>query len=68
MSENLEVEVRGDIIIVSEPKTGFYGVYAKPSGEPWLKAQGMPNGTHEFKAQAWRAANDKARELGGLSE
>jgi hypothetical protein len=39
---------------------------ARFSVEPWLKAQGMPNGTHEFKAQAWHAANNKARELGWI--
>jgi hypothetical protein len=50
----------------SQPETGFYALYTKPSGEPQLKAQHMPLGTHEFKARAWQAANDKARELGWI--
>ena len=51
------------IIIVTEPETGFYAIYSKPRGEPWLEAQHMPLGTHDFKARAWDAANDKARKL-----
>ena len=60
---DLHVDVRGEIIIVTEPETGFYAIYSKPKGEPWLKAQHMPLGTHDFKARAWDAANDKARKL-----
>jgi len=39
-------------------------IYLKPKGEPWIKAAGIPTGTHEFRARAWGAANGKARELG----
>ena len=62
----LRVEVRGEIIIVTEPETGFYAIYTKPKDSPQLKAQHMPLGTNEFKARAWQAANDKARDLGWI--
>jgi hypothetical protein len=55
---DLHVDVRGELIIVTEPETG-----SKPKGEPWLKAKHMPLGTHDFKARAWDTANDKARKL-----
>jgi hypothetical protein len=60
---DLHVDVRGELIIVIEPETGFYAIYSKPKGEPWLKAKHMPLGTHDFKARAWDTANDKARKL-----
>ena len=41
----LRVEVRGKIIIVTEPETGMY---SKPKGELWFKAQHMPLSTFEF--------------------
>jgi hypothetical protein len=56
-TSELYVEVRGEIIVVTEPETGFYAL---------LKAQDMPLGTHQSKARAWQAANDKARELGWI--
>ena len=40
-----------------------YAIYSKPKGDPWLEAKHMPLGTHDFKARAWEAANDKARRL-----
>jgi len=61
----LQVEVRGEIIIVTEPETGFYATYSKPKGETWLKTQHMPLGTGDFKARAWDVANDKAVSSGG---
>ena len=65
-TSDLHVEVRGEIIVITQPETGFYALYTKPSGERQLKAQHMPLGTHDFKARAWQAANDKARELGWI--
>jgi hypothetical protein len=56
------MEVRGEIIIVTERETGSYAIYSKPKGEPGLKAQHMPLGTYDFKAR-WHAANDKACKL-----
>jgi hypothetical protein len=43
---DLHVEVRGEIIIVTEPETGFYAMYAKPKGDPWLEAEHMPMDGH----------------------
>jgi len=63
MQVDLNVEVRGDLIIVTELTTTFRAIYMKPKGEPWIKAAGVPTGTHEFRARAWTAANGKAREL-----
>ena len=63
---DLNVEVRDDLIIVTQPTTTFRAVYLKPNGEPWIKAAGVPTGTHEFRARAWGAANGKARELGWI--
>jgi hypothetical protein len=65
-TSELHAEVRGEVIVVTEPETGFYALYTKPSDEPQLKAQYMPLGTRQFKAPAWQAANDKARELGWI--
>jgi hypothetical protein len=65
-SSSLRVEVRGDLIIVTESKTGHYAIYSKPKGDPWLNVQGLPTGTHEVKAHAWQAAVDKARDLGWI--
>ena len=37
-----------------------------PSEQPQLIVKGTPNGNYDFLAQAWEAANDKARELGWI--
>jgi hypothetical protein len=63
---DLNVEVHGDLIIVTQPTTTFHAIYVKPKGEPWIKTAGVPTGTHEFRARAWGAANGKARELGWI--
>ena len=63
---HLNIEVRGDLIIVTELTTTFRAIYMKSKGEPWIKAAGVPTGTHEFRARAWGAANGKARELGWI--
>jgi hypothetical protein len=62
----LNIEVRGDLVIVTQPATTFLAIYMKPKGEPWIKAAGVPTGTDEFRARAWGAANGKARELGWI--
>ena len=63
---DLNIEVRDDLIIVTQPTTTFQAIYMKPKGEPWIKAAGVPTGTDEFRARAWGAANGKARELGWI--
>ena len=63
---DLNIEVRDDLIIVTQPTTTFQAIYVKPKDEPWIKTAGVPIGTHEFRARAWSAANGKARELGWI--
>jgi hypothetical protein len=63
---DLAIEVRDDEIIVTQPGSEFLAIYYIPEDESRLVARAMPIGTHEFKARAWRAANDKARELGWI--
>jgi hypothetical protein len=68
---DLNVEVHGDEIVVSLPHTHYTVTYYKPSNSPQLLAKRFPGKddpharmTHaEFLAQAWKLANDKAREL-----
>jgi len=63
-SELLVVEVQGGEIIVTAPN--FYASYVKPiTTRPRLILRRRSNtDDYELLAQAWQAANDKARELG----
>jgi hypothetical protein len=71
----LRVEVLGDEIIVILPATSYGVTYCKPGNSPHLVAKnfvskidaGAPMTHAEFLAEAWRAANDKARELGWIA-
>ena len=36
MGDNFEVDVKGDLIVVWDPATHFYAIYAKPSDQPQL--------------------------------
>jgi len=64
----LKVEVRDDEIIVTQAGSKFRAVYHKPDDQPQLIAKGTPHGNYDydFLAQAWVAANTKARELGWI--
>ena len=62
---DLSVEVRGDLMFVTEPETSLYAIYSKPDGEPWITGRHVPD-DHQFRARAWIAANAKARELGWI--
>ena len=54
----------GDLIVTSGE---FYAVYFKPVGQPQLiLRRRTPTDDHELLAQAWQAANKKARELGWI--
>jgi len=64
-STDLNVEVRGDLMFVTEPSTSVYAIYSKPDGEPWITARHVPE-DHGFRARAWIAACAKARELGWI--
>ena len=62
---DLHVEILGDEIVVRT--LGFYAAYTKSSDAPQLilKRRTETN-DHELLAQAWQAANDKAREFGWI--
>ena len=73
-TQELSVKVQGDEIIVTMPGTRFRVVYRKPHRELGLVAkldyfryeQKGPITRAVFHGRAWRAANDKARELGWI--
>ena len=54
----------GDIIVGTPD---FHAVYYKPRNQPQLILRRRSDtDDHELLAQAWQAANDKARELGWI--
>ena len=62
---DLHVEILGDEIVVRT--LGFYAAYTKSSDAPQLiLRRRTETNDHELLAQAWQAANDKARELGWI--
>jgi hypothetical protein len=72
---DLSVEARDRDIIVTMPGTSFRVVYRKRDRSPQLVArldyfqneQKGPITRAEFRARAWKLANDKARELGWIA-
>jgi hypothetical protein len=63
--ERLIVVARDGEIVVSVP--GFKAVYYKPTNQPQLTLRRRSNtDDNELLARAWKAANDKARELGRI--
>jgi hypothetical protein len=61
----LIADVSGNEIIVRT--LGFFAAYAKPSNAPQLiLRRRTETDDHALLAQAWQAANDKARELGWI--
>ena len=71
-SDLVKVEVQGWDIFVAMRGTCFRAKYRKQEA-PWLVAReygpddpGARVTLSEFRAIAWRAANDKARELGWI--
>jgi hypothetical protein len=69
----LKVEVRGGDIVITLPGTKFMVTYYKPKDVPELMSK--PDWTDDpdasvtlgaFRARAYIAANDKARELGWI--
>jgi hypothetical protein len=64
-SKRFVVVVQDDDIIVGV--SGIYAVYYKPSNQPQLiLRRRSETDDNELLAQAWQAANDKARELGWI--
>ena len=62
---DLHVEVRGDLLIVTEAATQFFAIYAKPSHPQLILRHPAPTGD-KLLGRASQAANDKARELGWI--
>jgi hypothetical protein len=72
-NHDLHVEVQGDYIIITLPGTKFMVTYYKVDDQPQLMAKSdwtddpdAPITLGAFRARAWLAANDKARELGWI--
>jgi hypothetical protein len=65
---DVQVSVVNDAIIVTMPGTSYSVTYRK-RGDPWLHASKIrddkdsPISKWTFRARAWAAANEKAREL-----
>ena len=62
----LEIHVNGSQIIVNRRHTRLTITYTKPTDTPciiedpsWTRDEGL----EEFRVRAWRAANEKAREI-----
>jgi hypothetical protein len=68
---DVNVAVSDDAIVVTLPGTSFSATYRKRD-EPWLIASDIRDdpissiSKFTFGAQAWTAANEKARELGWI--
>ena len=66
----VHVTVEGKAIIMTLPGTTFCVPYRKTSENPWLMASDIRDdhtsgiSRRTFRARAWTAANEKARELG----
>ena len=55
-------------ITISSPDGKFKASYYKPAGQPQLiLLERTKTDNHELLADAWVAANDKARELGWIA-
>ena len=68
MSEGIQVEAKGDLLIVSEPASDFVAIYVKPNGRPRLTLmRRTPTTDNVLLAQALQAAIAKARELGWIA-
>ena len=63
----IQVEVRGDLMIVTQPSTQFFAVYIRPTNQPQLILKRRTDtDDHVLLAQVSQAANAKARELGWI--
>jgi len=72
-ADDVQISVKDNAITVSLPGTSFSVTYRKLPDKPWLTAADIADvrgaSTSQrfgFRARAWTAANDKARELGWI--
>jgi hypothetical protein len=64
---DFEVSVLDDRIVLIDPVTGFYGIYAMhPTRSQLISVRRRPTRNEGLVELAWQAANDKARELGWI--
>jgi hypothetical protein len=70
----LEMKMEGSEFVITMPGTSYQVTFRKLADGPGLSAshnirddRNAPITRSEFLAQAWRLANDKARELGWIS-
>jgi len=72
---DFDLNVSADEIVVTVPSTNYTVTYYTPDNSPQLLARKFPSKDDrsapmtqaEFLAEAWRLANDKARELGWVA-
>jgi hypothetical protein len=70
-ASDVHVSVLDDALLVTMPGTTYSITYRKAT-EPWLLASNIRDDKDSsiskwtFRAQAWTAANEKARELGWI--
>ena len=62
-TKDVNVEVRGEDIIITAPGTDHLVIYSKREGSVELRATKL-FGPLDFRLQAWTLANHKAQELG----
>jgi hypothetical protein len=69
----MRVEVEDDEIVVTKPGTPYMLAYAKPRRNPllfvkrsWVAADAASPAISQFRAQAFQAALEKARDLGWI--
>lgn len=73
-SIRIKIDLVGDEIVVTLPGTRFKIIYQRSSEvgivakSDWMPDdQDAPITVHEFRAVAWKSANDMARELGWIA-
>jgi hypothetical protein len=63
----INIEVRGNLIFVTESADTLYAIYTKPGDQPALVLVSTNAAEDQsLLTRFWKAANDKARELGWL--
>ena len=64
-TEDVNVEVRGEDIIITAPGTDHLVIYSKREGSVELRARKL-FGPLDFRVRAWTLANHKPRNWDGL--
>ena len=64
-TKDVNVEVRGEDIVITVPGTDHLVLYSKRDGSVELSARKL-FGPLDFRVRAWTLANHKAQELGWL--